>query len=771
MYNQKEGNCLTVITKDKGRRRLPFDQERLERTINEVMSDFPNLDSTKFKSRILRMINNQEEFRAAEITDKLILNALDNITREEPEWTYVASRLFLNKLYKEAAYNRSYDSDEKYGSLVGLLKNLGEKGIYSELILKEYSKEEINLAKSFIDPEKDKLFNYIGLKTLYDRYLAKDYDKRTFELPQERWLIIALTLMVNEPKEKRMDLVKESYWALSNLYMTVATPTLANAGKSYGQLSSCFIDTVDDSLQNIYDGNTDVANLSKNGGGIGVYLGKIRARGSDIKGFKGVSSGVIPWMKQLNNTAVSVDQLGNRQGSIAVTLDCWHKDIFPFLEAKLNNGDERLKTHDLFLSVSIPDIFMEQVEKRGDWYLFDPHEVRKVMGWSLEDSYDEKKGEGTFRDRYEECVQCNQLSKDKVPAIEIMKAIMKSQLETGVPFMFFRDTVNRDNPNKHEGMVYSSNLCHEIIQNMSPTLMKQQYTKDGLIIVEKQAGDFVVCNLSSIHLANAVRDDILHRLIPIQVRMLDNVIDLNTIPVLQAQITNQKYRAIGLGTFSWHHLLALKGIKWESDAAVEYADKLYELIAYLTIKASNDLAIEKSPYPVFEGSEWHTGKYFERKGYGNQDDNDRFVSNEQFEDLNRSVQMLGMRNAYLIAVAPNGSTSVLAGGSASIDPIFSQLFFEEKKNYKLPVTAPDLNPKTVWFYDSAYKIDQLWSIKQNAARQKHIDQSQSFNLYVHNSIKAKDLLNLLVESWKSGMKTIYYTRSTSGEYDECESCT
>lgn len=762
---------MTVITKDKGRRRLPFDQERLERTIDNVLNDFPNLDSSKYKNRILRLIQNQEEFRAAEITDKLILNALDNITREEPEWTYVASRLFLNKLYKEAAYNRSYDSDEKYGSLVGLLKNLGEKGIYSELILKEYSKEEINLAKSYIDPEKDKLFNYIGLKTLYDRYLAKDYDKRTFELPQERWLVIALTLMVNEPKEKRMELVKESYWALSNLYMTVATPTLANAGKSYGQLSSCFIDTVDDSLQNIYDSNTDIANLSKNGGGIGVYLGKIRARGSDIKGFKGVSSGVIPWMKQLNNTAVSVDQLGNRQGSIAVTLDCWHKDIFPFLEAKLNNGDERLKTHDLFLSVSIPDVFMEQVEKRGDWFLFDPHEVRKVMGWSLEDSYDEKKGEGTFRERYEECVQCNQLSKDKVPAIEIMKAIMKSQLETGVPFMFFRDTVNRDNPNKHKGMVYSSNLCHEIIQNMSPTLMTQQYTKDGLIIVEKQAGDFVVCNLSSIHLANAVRDDVLHRLIPIQVRMLDNVIDLNTIPVLQAQITNQRYRAIGLGTFSWHHLLALKGIKWESQEAVDYADKLYELIAYLTIEASNELAIEKSPYPLFEGSEWHTGEYFKRKGYGNQDDTGRFVTNEQFENLNRSVQMLGMRNAYLIAVAPNGSTSVLAGGSASIDPIFSQLYFEEKKNYKLPVTAPDLNPKTVWFYDSAYKLDQLWSIKQNAARQKHIDQSQSFNLYVHNSIKAKDLLNLLVESWRNELKTIYYTRSTSGEYDECESCT
>lgn len=762
---------LTIITKNKGVRKLPFDQQRLEKFIDEIMKDFPHLDATEYKNRIVRLIKSKDEYRAAKITDKLILNALDNITREEPDWTYVAARIFLKKLYKEAAYNRSYDSKDKYGSLYGLLKHLGDKGVYSELILKEYTREEIKQAELMIEPEKDKLFNYIGLKTLYDRYLAKDKEKRTFELPQERWMIIALVLMANEDKSKRMEYVKEAYWALSNLYMTVATPTLANAGKSFGQLSSCFIDTVDDSLQGIYDSNTDVANLSKNGGGIGVYLGKIRSLGSDIKGFKGVSSGVIPWMKQLNNTAVSVDQLGNRKGSISVTLDVWHKDIFLFLESKLNNGDERFKTHDLFPAVSVPDLFMEQVEKRGDWYLFDPHEVRKVMGYSLEDHYDEKEGEGSFREKYEECVQCNELSKVKIPAIEIMKAIMKSQLETGTPFMFFRDEVNRKNPNKHKGMVYSSNLCHEIVQNMSPTVVIEQYTKDGKIIIEKQVGDFVVCNLSSIHLANAVRDDVLERLIAIQVRMLDNVIDLNTIPVLQAQITNKKYRAIGLGTFSWHHLLALKGIDWESEDAVKYADCLYEKIAYLTIKQSNELAKEKSPYPVFEGSDWHTGKYFDIRGYGNQDDTDRFVSNEQWKQLKEDVMKYGMRNAYLMAVAPNGSTSIIGNGSASIDPIFAQLYFEEKKDYKIPVTAPDLNPKTVWFYKNAYNIDQNWSIKQNAARQRHIDQSQSFNLYVRNTIKAKDLLDLILTAWKSKMKTIYYVRSTSGEYDECESCT
>ncbi|MEM5009415.1 ribonucleoside-diphosphate reductase subunit alpha [Niallia taxi] len=761
---------MTIITKDKGRRELPFDEARLIGFINSIMQEFPHLDGEKYTNRSLRMIKSNQKFRAAEITNKLILNALDNITREEPDWTFVASRIFLKKLYKESAYNRSYDYDEKYGSLIGLLRHLGEKGIYSETILKEYTKEEIKQAEGFIDPEKDKLFNFVGLKTLYDRYLTKDYEKRTFELPQERWLIIALINMVNEPKVKRMDHVKEAYWALSNIYMTVATPTMSNSGKSFGQLSSCFIDTVDDSLQAIYDSNTDIANLSKNSGGIGVYLGKIRSRGSDIKGFKGTSSGVLPWMKQLNNTAVSVDQLGQRPGAINVTLDIWHKDINPFLEAKLNNGDERFKAHDLFMTVSIPDIFMEQVEKRGDWYLFDPHEVKKVMGWSLEDCYDEQKGNGTFRKRYEECIQNNNLSKEKVSAIDIMKKIMRGQLETGVPFMFYRDEVNRKNPNKHAGMIYCTNLCVEITQNQSPTTLDVQKFENGKIIKEYTPGDFVVCNLSSIHLGNAVKDDVLERLLPIQIRMLDNVIDLNDIPVLQAKVTNQKYRAIGLGTFDWHHLLAIKGIRWESDKAVEYADRLYEKINYLAIKASNNLAREKGKYPVFEGSDFHNGDYFKIRNYGKQDDAERYIKNEDWISLQEDVFNHGMRNGYLFAVAPNGSTSVIGNGTATIDPIFAQLYFEEKKSYKYPITAPDLNSSTVFFYNQANRTDQHWSIKQNAARQIHIDQSQSFNIYVHKKIKAKELLDIHLDAWKSGLKTTYYVRSTSGDYEECESC-
>ncbi|RBW70335.1 ribonucleoside-diphosphate reductase subunit alpha [Bacillus taeanensis] len=465
-------------------------------------------------------------------------------------------------------------------------------------------------------------------------------------------------------------------------------------------------------------------------------------------------------MKQLNNTAVSVDQLGQRQGAIAVYLDVWHKDIFEFLDAKLNNGDERFRTHDLFTGVCIPDLFMETVEERGEWHLFDPHEVRKTMGWSLEDFFDEEKGSGSFRKKYMECVNHPTLSRKTVPAIDIFKRVMISQLETGTPYMFYRDTVNRANPNKHKGMIYCSNLCSEITQNQSSTTVEEEVAKDGKIIITKNPGDFVVCNLSSISLAKAVTEDVLERLIPIQVRMLDNVIDLNTIEVLQAQLTNQKYRAVGLGTFGIHHLLALKGIRWESEEAVEYNDKLYEKIAYLTIKASNELAKEKGAYPAFEGSNWQTGEYFDKRGY----------ESEAWNELKEAIQENGIRNGWLMAVAPNSSTSIIAGSTASIDPIFKKFYSEEKKNYKIPVTAPDLNQDTFWLYKSAYDIDQSWSIKQNAARQRHIDQSISFNFYVRNTIKAKELLNLHMTAWKSGLKTTYYTRSTSVEIEDCESC-
>lgn len=753
----------TYIVKDGGNRKLPFDKSRLDGYLEKIHEEFPKLDLEDYKRKVFNFVEKKEDYAADELVDYLIREAEARTDIHIPEWEHFAARLYLNKLYKKASKNRFYNDDDKYGSYVGLQESLGERGIYSGNILKNYSKEDLIAAGKLIDPEKDKLFTYNGLYLLATRYLATDSERNVYELPQERWLTIALYLMQNEPKEKRMKLVDEAYWALSNLYMTVATPTLANAGKVGGQLSSCFIDTVDDSLQGIYDSNTDVARVSKHGGGVGAYLGYVRSTGAAIRGVKGASGGVIPWIKQLNNTAVSVDQLGQRKGAIAVYLDVFHKDIESFLDLRLNNGDQRLRAHDVFTAVCIPDIFMEAVERRGEWYLFDPHEVKAKKGWYLQDFYDESKGEGTFREKYEELVADETISKKIVKAIDIMKRIMMSQLETGNPFMFYRDEVNRMNPNKHEGMVYSSNLCTEIMQNMSPTKMIQEIISGDQIVITKQAGDFVVCNLSSVNLGRAVvaEEGTLERLIEVEVRMLDNVIDLNELPVPQATITNQKYRSIGLGTFGWHHLLALKNIAWDSEEAEKYADELYEQINYLAIRASNKLAQEKGAYKVFKGSDWNTGEYFARRNY----------NSPEWQELAKEVAEKGLRNAYLVAVAPNMSTAQIAGSTASIDPIYSAFYYEEKKDYRRPVIAPDLNLSTYPYYEKgAYKVDQFASVRQNGRRQRHVDQSLSFNFYVPSGIKASKLLELHMTAWNEGLKTTYYVRSNDIDVEECEWC-
>lgn len=754
----------TYIVKDGGNRKLEFDHARLDRYLNKVHEEFPKLEIEDYKRKIFNFIEKKEDYAADDLVDYLIREAEARTDIHIPEWEHFAARLYLNKLYKKASKNRFYNDDDKYGSYIGLQESLGERGIYSGNILKNYSKEELIEAGKLIDPEKDKLFTYNGLYLLATRYLATDSERNVYELPQERWLTIALYLMQNEGKEKRMELVKEAYWALSNLYMTVATPTLANAGKVGGQLSSCFIDTVDDSLQGIYDSNTDVARVSKHGGGVGAYLGYVRSTGAAIRGVKGASGGVIPWIKQLNNTAVSVDQLGQRKGAISVYLDVFHKDIEAFLDLRLNNGDQRLRAHDVFTAVCIPDVFMEAVERRGEWYLFDPHEVHDKKGWYLQDFYDEKKGEGTFREKYDELVADETISKKIVKAIDIAKRIMLSQLETGNPFMFYRDEVNRMNPNKHEGRIYSSNLCTEIMQNMSATRVIHEIISGDQIVITKKAGDFVVCNLSSINLGRAVLaedESTLSRLIDVEVRMLDNVIDLNELPVPQATITNKKYRSIGLGTFGWHHLLALKNIAWDSDEAEKYADELYEKINYLAIQASNKLAQEKGAYKVFKGSDWETGEYFERRDY----------STEAWKELADKVAASGMRNAYLMAVAPNMSTAQIAGSTASIDPIYNAFYYEEKKDYRRPVIAPDLSLNTYPYYEKgAYKVDQFASVRQNARRQRHVDQSLSFNLYVPSGIKASKLLELHMTAWREGLKTTYYVRSNDIDVEECEWC-
>ncbi|TFE28109.1 ribonucleoside-diphosphate reductase subunit alpha [Cohnella luojiensis] len=723
---------------------------KLKKVIDFACVGYPQCDSLELETALLPHFRNN--ISTKEIQSTLIRVSVEKTTAEEPDWQFVAAKLHVYDLYKEAAVHRKYGYFG-YGDFYSLITYLTDKGLYGKYILEHYTREEIRELGNYIVPERDYLFNYIGIKTLSDRYIIRGLQGETLELPQELFMGVAMHLAMKE--KDKLHWARKFYDALSSLRMTVATPTLANARKPFHQLSSCFIDTVPDNLWGIYNTDMSFAQVSKFGGGMGIYVGKVRSRGSAIRGYKGAAGGVIPWIKNYNNTAIAVDQLGVRSGAVAVYLDVWHKDIFDFLNLKTNNGDDRMKAHDIFPGVCIPDLFMKTVQERGSWYLFDPHEIRTTMGFSIEDSYGEE-----FERRYAECVNNPALSRDEVPAIDIMKKLLASSFETGTPFVFYRDTVNRANPNKHKGTIYCSNLCTEICQNMSAAELVSVTSDDGIITSQVKAGDFVVCNLSSINLGRNLTKEEIAETVAVQMRMMDNVIDLNHYPSKQAEITNQKYRAVGLGSSGYHQWLAHHRIAWETDEHLTAADELYEWINYCAIKASMELAEEKGSYSQFEGSEWQTGEYFTRREY---------VS-EEWKQLQSDVASKGLRNAWLFAIAPTGSTSLISGSTAGIDPIFAKFWVEEKKNAVIPQTAPNLSPENTWFYKEAHHIDQLWSIKAAGRRQRHIDQSQSFNLYVTPTISAKEFLDLYMAAWENGLKTVYYCRNKSLEVEDCVSC-
>lgn len=686
----------------------------------------------------------------------LIKAAVELTTQEAPDWEFIAARLLNFRLAeKRAAVSGKQSFYEK-------LVYLTEEGLYGSYILESYSREEIDEAAGFICPERDKLLNYSGLDLLARRYLIHTHSHEPLESVQEMYLGIALHLAMPE-KTNRMLWVRRFYDMLSRLEVTMATPTLSNARKPYHQLSSCFIDTVPDTLEGIYRSIDNFAMVSKFGGGMGMYFGKVRAAGGNIRGFKGVAGGVIRWMRLVNDTAVAVDQLGMRQGAVAVYLDVWHKDLPEFLQLRTNNGDDRMKAHDIFPAVCYPDLFwrMAKEDLNKPWHLFCPHEIMTLKGYCLEDYYGEE-----WEKRYLDCVNDPRLSRRTISIKDIVRLVLRSAVETGTPFTFNRDTVNRANPNAHRGMIYCSNLCTEIAQNMSAIehLSTEIRTTDGdtVVVDTVKPGDFVVCNLASLSLGHLPLEDEtqMREKVATVVRALDNVIDLNFYPVPYAKITNRHYRSIGLGVSGYHHALAIRGIRWESDEHLAFMDEVFERINYVAIEASAELAREKGRYDYFDGSDWQTGDYFVKRGY----------TSDRWKSLSAKVADCGMRNAYLLAVAPTSSTSIIAGTTAGTDPVMKRFFLEEKKGVMFPRVAPALSDKTFWTYKGAYLIDQTWSVRAAGVRQRHIDQAQSLNLYITNDYTMRQVLNLYTLAWECGVKTIYYVRSKSLEVEECESC-
>lgn len=733
--------------------------DKLDELLRIVQSDFNDESyslsalQTKFDSFYKPSMNEEECYAA------LVKAAVELTTPEAPNWEFIASRL-LNYSFQ----NNLTNVMNKYGitCLYEKIRYMCDKGLYGDYILTHYSRIEIDEAEGFIVKDRDKLFTYSGLDLLLKRYVIHDHNYVPLETPQEMFMGIALHLCMNE-KIDRMKWVKRTYDMLSQLEVTMATPTMSNARKPYHQLSSCFIDMVPDSLDGIYRSLDNFAKVSKLGGGMGMYFGKVRATGSTIRGFKGAAGGVIRWIRLVNDTAVAVDQLGMRQGAVAVYLDVWHKDLLEFLQLRTNNGDDRMKAHDVFPAVCYPDLFWKLADENIDapWYLMCPHEILAVKGYSLEDYYGEE-----WEKRYYDCVNDSHISKRTVSVKDIVRLVLRSAVETGTPFAFNRDTVNRMNPNGHAGMIYCSNLCTEIAQNMAPIEYVSTNISvengDTVLLTTTRPGDFVVCNLASLSLGNLPLEDdeYMQRIIETAVRALDNVIDLNFYPLEYAKLTNHKYRSIGLGVSGYHHMLAKRNIKWESEEHLKFVDEVFERINFAAIKADNALAIERGAYKLFDGSDWQNGDYFKKRGY----------TSEKWKDLQRSVCENGMRNAYLLAIAPTSSTSVLSGTTAGVDPVMKRFYLEEKKGSMLPRVAPELSINTWWYYKPAHTINQTWSIKAAGMRQRHIDQAQSMNLYITNEFTMRQVLNLYIEAWKAGVKTIYYVRSKSLEVEDCDSC-
>lgn len=703
-----------------------------------------------------------------ELLSALIKVAVELTSPEAPDWEFIAGRLLDFQLHRRITTHATRCGLHTFADKVRFLTN---EGLYGNYILENYTDEELEEAARYMRPERNRLFNYSGLDLLAKRYLIRTHNHQLIETPQEMYLGIALHLAMHEDKTKtltdgtnhRLYWVKRFYDMLSLLEVTMATPTLANARKPYHQLSSCFIDTVPDSLEGIYRSLDTFAMVSKFGGGMGMYFGKVRASGSDIRGFKGVAGGIIRWVKLVNDTAVAVDQLGMRQGAAAVYLDVWHKDLPEFLQLRMNNGDDRMKAHDIFPAVCYPDLFwkMAQEDLNQPWHLFCPHEILTLKGYSLEDYYGEE-----WEQRYLDCVHDTRLTRRTLTLKDIVRLVLRSAVETGTPFTFNRDTVNRMNPNAHQGIIYCSNLCTEIAQNMSAaeSISTEIRTADGdpIVVRTTRPGDLVVCNLASLSLGHLPLENEtqMQEKVATVIRALDNVIDLNLYPVPYAEITNRRYRSIGLGVSGYHHALALRGIRWESEAHLKFMDEVFERINRAAIQASTDLATEKGCYAAFEGSDWQTGAYFTKRGY----------TSEAWQHLAARVATQGMRNAYLLAIAPTSSTSILAGTTAGIDPVMKRFYLEEKKGAMLPRVAPSLSDRTYWLYKGAYHIDQSWSIRAAGIRQRHIDQAQSLNLYITHDYTMRGVLNLYLQAWECGVKTIYYVRSKALEVTECESC-
>ena len=776
-----------MIQKRNGRKEI-LDITKIQKNTIEATKGLPGVSQSELE--IDAQIKFVDGMSSAQIQDALIKTAVEKIDIDVPSWTFVAARLFLFDLYHRVGKATHGIKGEPYCHLSDYIKYGEEAGRLIPGLANGYDLDDLN---SYIDPSRDYQFTYLGIKTLYDRYLIKNRNNEPIELPQQMFMAIAMFLAQNE--ENKQTKAKEFYDVISKFEVMLATPTLSNARTNRHQLSSCYIGSSPDNIEGIFDGYKEMALLSKYGGGIGWDWNQIRALGGVIDDHKSAAGGTVPFLKITNDIALAVDQLGTRKGAIAVYLEPWHMDIEDFIDLKKNSGEERRRAHDLFPALWISDLFMKRIQEDSHWTLFDPYEVR-----DLSTLYGEE-----FEKRYKEYEKDPNVTKEQIKAKQLWKKILTSYFESGSPFLCFKDNANRANPNSHTGFIRSSNLCTEIFQNTTPNHYRIKLEmEDGSILtfeedekvmvdsgIEKKAnkvtaldsiggkqvfivekeridGDTAVCNLASVNLSKINTKEDIERVVPIAVRMLDNVIDLNFYPLRKVKATNLKTRAIGLGVMGESQMVAEYGLTWGSNDHLKKIDAIMEAISFNAISSSANLAAEKGKYPTFEGSKWSQGimphdstpqtvnalvekDLFDNEGY-------------DWDGLREKVKNEGMRNGYLMAIAPTSSISILVGTTQAIEPVYKRKWFEENLSGLIPVVVPNLSPENWTYYTPAYEVEQKDIIKAAAVRQKWIDQGQSTNIFMSlDKASGKYLHEIYTLAWQLGLKSTYYLRSQSPE--------
>lgn len=685
----------------------------------------------------------REGISTREIQENLISCALEVCSPEQPDWRYVAGRLHIWGLWKDTLVGRGY----QYGEYSRTVQTKVAAGEYDRRLLC-YSEAELDEAGSWIDPDWDTDYDYAGAVLLTSRYLLPN------ELPQETFLSCALLLALPEKPDRRLHWARQFYEAIAKRKISLATPILANLRVPGGSLSSCFIIAMEDNLESIFHEITNTARISKNGGGVGVNVSRIRATGSDVMGRKNASGGVIPWVKLLNDTAIAVNQGGKRAGAVTVGLDIWHLDIPEFLEIQAENGDQRRKCYDVFPQLIISDEFMRRMVKGESWTLFCPHEVESVLGVDLPSLWG-KSFESVYPD-LESAAKEGRLKLTKtVNAKELFKEIMRIQLESGLPYLAFKDAINQANPNKHRGYIPQTNLCTESFSNVEPGIASH------------------CCNLSSLNLANLDITE-LAEYAPIAVRMLDNTIEITTPPMGEAKAHNDLYRTIGVGAMGLADYLAKRETNYSN---LDLIDELFEEMAYQCVSASHDLALERGACPASPGSDWENGNAPNiLPGLA--------VHGQRWEKLIASIQSYGIRNSHIMAIAPNTSSSLVQGCTASILPAYSRFFYDKWAKGTVPIAPPFVGEKW-WHYQENKAIDQKTVVKATATIQRWIDTGISMELLFNlnagvyhpgepdRSINAKDIFDTLVLAWESGCKAIYYIRSVQKDdfKESSEGCT